>query len=620
MGKKIAVFTVVWNSEYLYPFLQGLRQSAKEHHADLYIFNSYGDYDRDYETFTNGEYEIFSLPDMSEFDGAIIAVNNVGSEYWVERLRQKINEQGIPCIYVEQEMDADHTIGVDNYQAMYDMVEHLVSRKHCRTLNYVGGPSDNRENQLRKAAFLDVLRRYGLECDPRRIRDYSFISRDGSQAYEDFKALGLDQVDAVVCANDSMAIGYLKGAEADGRSAPEDFLITGFDNTKSAQQYYPSISSVERNRYLLGRSSIDYLLALRDKKLCPQKEYVPYQLVLRQSTGDRLDNENDQAFRLELYNINARNFRTRLNLKHMRTALLGRRSPEEFEEIVSRFAPMMGMNRFLAALDSRRIIENSQEERRFFGNYDGQHFLFSGGQESGLIPPQWRQEDGLSHTYLFSPCHCNGKKFGYWVTIDNVDVIRENLLSEWMLALDNAMENLRQNLHLQVMNRKLRELYRQDPLTGLYNRFALNELGEQLLLRNQALGCSTLIIFVDMDSLKKANDIYGHDVGDLALKTIADGLKQVCDRCLDFAVRYGGDEFLLLGTYPGEAETLQIMQEVERTITELGSRKQLPFPLSASTGAAEIPPDASSDLEAFIRQADQRMYKRKTEKKRLADR
>ena len=53
MGKKIAVFTVVWNSEYLYPFLQGLRQSAKEHHADLYIFNSYGDYDRDYETFTN---------------------------------------------------------------------------------------------------------------------------------------------------------------------------------------------------------------------------------------------------------------------------------------------------------------------------------------------------------------------------------------------------------------------------------------------------------------------------------------------------------------------------------------------------------------------------------------
>ena len=87
MGKKIAVFTVVWNSEYLYPFLQGLRQSAKEHHADLYIFNSYGDYDRDYETFTNGEYEIFSLPDMSEFDGAIIAVNNVGSEYWVERLR-----------------------------------------------------------------------------------------------------------------------------------------------------------------------------------------------------------------------------------------------------------------------------------------------------------------------------------------------------------------------------------------------------------------------------------------------------------------------------------------------------------------------------------------------------
>ena len=195
-------------------------------------------------------------------------------------------------------------------------------------------------------------------------------------------------------------------------------------------------------------------------------------------------------------------------------------------------------------------------------------------------------------------------------------MIRENLLSEWMLAVDNAIENLRQNLNLRMMNRKLNELYRRDSMTGLYNRFALKEMGEALLRENREQRRSTLVIFVDMDCLKKANDVYGHDVGDLALITIADAMKQVCDRCMELAIRYGGDEFLLLGSFPGEERTKQIMLEVEQTISALGKERELPFSLSASTGCARIEPDAPEDLEYHIRQADQRMYQRKMEKRK----
>lgn len=616
MRKKIAVFTAVWNADYLYPFLQGLLQGAMDCGADLYIFNSYGDSDREYEAYTIGENNIFFLPDLREFDGVLIAANSLDVGSWVERMKQQISLLGIPCVGVEQPVEMEYAIGVDNYRAMYAVAEHLVRDKGCRVLNYVGGPFDNQENIFRKQAFLDVLSRYGLECNPSRVRDYSFLSKDGIQAYADFKEQGLEQPDAVVCANDYMAIGYLKGAEKDGLTAPRDFLITGFDNTKDAQQYFPCITSVDRSREELGRSSMAFLDDLIEKKQCPRQQYVPFRLALGQSTGDLPEHENSGAFLRELYDINIRNTRTRLNLRHLRTALLGRRSPEEFVEIVSRYAPLMGMERFLVTLDARKLQENSQEEMLSFGKYDGEQIQVSGSEGGALIPSQWRRDEEVSHTYLFSPCHCNGMRFGYWVTIDNLEVIRENLLSEWMLALDNAMENLRQNLHLQIMNRKLSELYRRDSLTGLYNRFALKEMGEQLICRNREQGRSTLLIFVDMDSLKKANDIYGHDVGDQALKTIAVGLKQVCANRLDFVVRYGGDEFLLLGTYPGEAETEQIMQEVEKTITALGLELKLPFLLSASTGSAEIPPDDPEGLESFIRLADQRMYEHKMEKRR----
>ena len=65
MRKKIAVFTAVWNADYLYPFLQGLKQGALERNADLYIFNSYGDSEREYGSFTSWEYNIFLLPALS---------------------------------------------------------------------------------------------------------------------------------------------------------------------------------------------------------------------------------------------------------------------------------------------------------------------------------------------------------------------------------------------------------------------------------------------------------------------------------------------------------------------------------------------------------------------------
>ena len=614
MKKKIAVFTAIWNADYHYPFLQGLEQGARERNVELYIFNSYGDSDREYEEYTTGEYNIFLLPDLKQFDGVLIAANNVGSEPWLERLRLEIRHYDVPCVGVEQQQGLEYSIGVDNYRAMYRMVEHLVINKKCQVLNYVGGPSDNEENTLRKAAFMDVLKRYELPCEPERIRDYSFMTADGIRAYQDFKALGLERPDAVVCANDNMAIGYLKAAEADGLSIPADFLITGFDNTKQAQQYFPRITSVDRCRVELGRSSLRFIDDLIEKKPCPRQWFIPFHLALGRSSGDQSESDWDGTFRRELFDINTRNAQIRLHLKHMRTAMLGKRTPEEFREIVTRFAPLLGMNRFLMMVESRKIIENASCEKLFFGSYDGESILVE--DSDGIVPKPWLREDGSCHSYLFSPCHCNGKRFGYYVTIDNLDAIRENLLSEWMLALDNAIENLRQNLNLQMMNRKLSELYRRDSLTGLYNRFALKEMGETLLRENREQQRSTLVIFVDMDCLKKANDVFGHDMGDLALKTIADAMTQVCDRHMEMAIRYGGDEFLLLGSYPGEERAKRIMQEVEQTVSELGEERALPFPLSASTGCARIDADTPENLEYHIRQADQRMYQRKIEKRK----
>lgn len=612
--KKIAVFSTAWNAGYLYDLLQGMKQGAAQRGLDLFLFNTYGDSDQEYEVFTQGEYSIFSLPDLTLFDGVLLASNSVGNRQWMNSLMERIRDAGIPCVGVEQPVEGTCYIGVDNYTAMYSIVEHLVRDKHCRVLNYVGGPADNEENRSRKQAFCDALRTYGITPEPERIRHYSFRWEDGVQAYRDFKAAGLDDADAIVCANDYMAIGYLQGAGEDGKNAPEDFLITGFDNIKEAQQYAPRITSVDRAREELGRSSIYYLDDLIDKRPCPAKVFVPFRPVFAQSSDDETDHGSDEQFRREVFATNTSNRVMRLHLKHLRTALLGNRSVADFMDIMCYYAPFLGIEHFAMGLESGKILENSMGDRLFFGVVNGKS-IRDYSAASGLIPREFLTEDGRSHTYLFSPCHCSGKNFGYCVIIDNFEVVRENLLSEWMLAVDNAVENLRQSLHLQIMNRKLNNLYRRDPLTGLYNRFALEEMGGELLRKNRGLGKSTLIIFVDMNCLKKANDIYGHDMGDAALKTMADAIRQVCVDRMEFAVRYGGDEFLMLGDDPGMEQTAAIMEQVERTITEQGRQRKLPFELTASTGCSQVPPGAGENLEHYIRLADQHMYDRKMSSK-----
>lgn len=613
--KKIAVFSTVWNAEYLYGFLNGLQQGAQERNADLYLFNTYGDSDHEYEVFCRGEYQIFSLPDLEDFDGVLIASNNVGTKPWLDGLVQKTRQAQIPCVGVEQEHGVDYFIGADNYGAMYGMVEHLVRDLHCRKLNYVGGPADNEENILRKKAFFDVLAAYHLPCEPERVRDYSFRWQDGQQAYLDFKAAGVSQTDAVVCANDYMAIGYLRGAAEDGLNAPDDFLITGFDNIKEAQQYSPRITSVDRAQRELGRRSILMLDDIIEKRECSRKVFVPIHPIFSESTGEHIGERSDAEFRRELFDTNTTNMMMRLHLKHLRTALLGNRSIHDFVEIMCNYAPLLGIRRFVMEIHAKKVLEYSHKEKLFFGRLDEITVHSDQIEDTGLIPEMFREEDDRSHTYLFSPCHCSGKDFGYFVIIDNIEIVRENLLSDWMLTLDTAVEDLRQNLHLQIMNKKLNELYRLDSMTGLYNRFGLEELGRELLQTNQTLGRSTLVVFVDMDSLKKANDVYGHNMGDLALKSISEAVAQVCAQYLDFAVRYGGDEFLLLGTYPGEEKTRQIMQAVEDTITVKAAEHAIPFHLTASTGYAEIKPDAADNLEYHIKCADQKMYENKMKKR-----
>ncbi len=155
-----------------------------------------------------------------------------------------------------------------------------------------------------------------------------------------------------------------------------------------------------------------------------------------------------------------------------------------------------------------------------------------------------------------------------------------------------------------------------DPLTGLPNtRFMVMHLTRELA-RSERLKSEVALLVMDLDNFKDINDTYGHHVGDRALREVA-GVLRAGIRPYDICVRYAGDEFIVVlsGCSGEEAERKRV--ELQHAVDGLAfeARPEKTLPLAISIGAAVFPHDGDS-YETLLANADSRMYRDKTRRKR----
>jgi len=167
------------------------------------------------------------------------------------------------------------------------------------------------------------------------------------------------------------------------------------------------------------------------------------------------------------------------------------------------------------------------------------------------------------------------------------------------------------NRELAAKSQKMEEAARTDPLTGLPNRRAIEEWASRQLRGSARHGFPLWVVIGDIDCFKTINDTFGHDAGDVVLKTFADLMKKHT-RASDMCGRLGGDEFVLVLTH---IESVQI----EQTIDHFRERfAELSFPLhgesvcvTASFGVAGVLCNDLQEYGALLRKADQMLYEAK---------
>lgn len=165
----------------------------------------------------------------------------------------------------------------------------------------------------------------------------------------------------------------------------------------------------------------------------------------------------------------------------------------------------------------------------------------------------------------------------------------------------------RYELDLYASREKLAVIAATDDLTGVLNRrsgFAMLKQMEKNCLKQRE---TFSVCFIDVDSLKRVNDQYGHSEGDMVLRTIA-GLIRSSIRAGDAICRIGGDEFMIL--FPGCEKPVaeRLVQRIKEGLVQLGTEMGKPYLISFSYGIEQMCAEDPITLEELIRRADHLMY------------
>jgi diguanylate cyclase (GGDEF)-like protein len=155
---------------------------------------------------------------------------------------------------------------------------------------------------------------------------------------------------------------------------------------------------------------------------------------------------------------------------------------------------------------------------------------------------------------------------------------------------------------------KIQELTITDDCTGLYNARHLYKTLETEVYRSSRFGYEFSVLFIDLDHFKSVNDTHGHLIGSRLLAEIGYLVKAQL-RLIDFAFRYGGDEFVVLLPQTGKDQALVVAKRLREALraSSFCANEGLHLKVSASIGLATYPHDAR-DAHDIIRQADEMMY------------
>ncbi len=232
---------------------------------------------------------LFDLVAPGAIDGVIALSGSLGNQLGLSQFARWVARfEGVPLVNVGIELPGLHSISVDGAAGMRAAIEHLISSHRHQRIAFVRGPVTSQEAEQRYAAYRQALDGAGLPQDERLVVQGSWLRESGAAAVRellDRRSLRIEALDAIVCANDYMALGALDELNQRGVAVPEAVALVGFDDLDSLRGVLPALCTVRQPTEELGACALQRLVTLMNGGTAELSSTLPAELVRRRSCG-----------------------------------------------------------------------------------------------------------------------------------------------------------------------------------------------------------------------------------------------------------------------------------------------------------------------------------------------
>ncbi|MBR1693285.1 MAG: GGDEF domain-containing protein [Lachnospiraceae bacterium] len=629
MRKRIAVFICAISMENQQKIVEGILREAKAQNALCYIFTCHLNFRAKVES-QEGSYNIMRLPDLHHFDGILFLKNTIQYIRAADELEKKIKESGVPAVSIDTEIEGMYNVMVDNYDAQYEVIRHMVDVHQAGRIFYVAGYQGNLDGEMRYQAFEDACRDYGILENDKKVFWGDFSIDSGRQAVEQVLAGGEALPDVFVCANDQMAIGAIEVLKEHGLRVPEDVAVTGFDADSICDAFSPMITTVRKNQREVGQTALRLLLKSDGQEY--QTAWVHATMKSGCSCGCKTSRAHVTNHIRDLFVSQSITLRQSGDfIRNMSADCAATETLEEFYGVLREYIQTGDMKScFLCMCDTdtvfyrENVLKNNliditninttyTSEMSVPVAYMDGDFRTYGSFPAGHVLPEELECEDEADFYVVAPVNYRDCCFGYTVSSNSYFALRTDLFFSWLNNVGIALENIRKQILMKSMMQRLNDMWIYDTMTKLYNRAGFYNLAEDYLEALKEKDVNAYIMFLDLDGLKRINDTLGHEMGDSYICAMGEILRRI-KRVGDLVMRYGGDEFVMFGQCENEQEIVAIKDKIEQSMKKYSFGGQA-FPLEASIGFSVCRAREMHDIHASIHEADTKMYELKKSRK-----
>ncbi len=563
--------------------LSGMLEEAFARNISANIFTIH----EEYWNASSSQENLMQMIQFSGLDGVIfVPYSFAAREYSDEIERFLLENCSKPIVRIGIESRPFVPVWYHDRAEIAAITRHLIQVHSCRNLLCLTGQAQNPVSMERLAGFREALTEAGIPYQEEKNAVYGdFYIFAAQKLAQEFADSTRPLPDAVVCANDMMAVSLCDALKTHHISVPDDVRVTGYDGVMESALHLPPVTSYAPSWEQLGRNAMCQLYELMTGKAVVSSKTDTGSLLCRESCGCQ-----GSAHPWELLDFNYPRLEENYLDSSLATKLLSCTSLE------SLITAMYNLNYVFfdpEYYDSERYAlclcqDWDDETRRSHGysekmlrmHYNSGYTIFP---LSELLPPDFQQTEKPSAAF-FVPVYFQERCFGYAVLqyIGIADGINPYFI-RFCREISNALEFLRVRNELQSLAYHDYLSQVRDTLTGLYNLNQLPHLWKDYLtdVRERKEHCFWIALHIS--GLYRIAETGGAVQKDKLLVAFSEYLQNTCsyhEKCL----RTGESDFIILGSEPEHSQYHHLLIQNLREHFEHFQRtqKQLVLPLQSA--------------------------------------